>query len=891
MINRIEINSFTRRVIRKSKRILGMNGENLQEVLLFVLDEKIEGSGIVEVELPDGTKGMIEVSRTEEGYELPVKSSLLAQTGFVKFQLRIVQDNKEVFKSEKIELEVKESINATETIPEQYPTWIDNLEALKLKLEKSENERESNEEKRQSAEEARQENFTEMQKTVASAVSNIEDLKKDYDDNAIIKTKAFNDNFETKQKEINDNTEAKIKAFDENSDNKVTEYDKNHTDKMKEFNDNFDTKTKTFDDNAAAKLAEYNKNDKARLEAYNANDKAKTDVYNANDIAKTKAYNDNTVLKEKTYNDNAATKTETFNTNAEQKETELEELAEEKINEYNQVSAELTAKVEQVQAENEALKAENKLIKEQITSANASGNSIHIEDSGSLDFDWKIRGGHKQETVTDNLFENVWEQGAVDANTGAATITTAQIRTGYIKVYPNVLYSMSRSIYSSYNSLRFYDKDKNYLGYQGTENMMTASVTSKRMEQNVSSMTFTILNSNVAYMRVVDNSNNLSTIYTLTTEAINTSYPGRIKTINNNVRMNIVNKNYFRLADVAERTVNGITYSCKNGEYTFNGTATAGTTIDNNVIFDIPSGNFYLSRGVIDGTAAGSFQTYIRTSEGNPLYDAERKMLQGEMSATFQEKTKGKFRLFANPNAVFNNYKIKPQLERNSKKTNPIEHQSQTAIIPIQKEMLEGDYITAEVEHHEWGKLTLTGDESWSIGNVTIDEVQHKQFYISQTYLTSARALAFSNTFKNNLAETTVKENYFYLGGNLLVICNVKKDDTEITTIEDWKTYLQNQNAAGTPVMIYYKLATSIDLELTSEQKVAREQKLYTYKNITNVDLDNDLASIDVEYKKDPTLEHNELQKQIDEIKQLISTTQTSAMLLDNMQKDVESEV
>ena len=343
MVNKILIRKSDRKTLHKDRRSLGMSGENLQEVLLFCLDEKIEGTGIVEVELPNGEKGMIEVERTEEGYELPVKSSLLSQTGFVKFQLRILHDNEEIFKSEIIALEVKDSINATETIPEQYPTWIDTLTTLKQDLEQAEQERVSNENERISAEKTRQENFTEMQKTVENATSNIKDLKEDYNENAKQKTEEFNKNFEEKQKAINDNAEAKTNTFNTNSDDKLAEYNRNHTAKMKEFDDNYDTKTKTFDDNAADKVKEYN-------------------------------------------------------TNVEQKETELENLAEEKINEYNQVSAELTAKVEQVQAENEILKAENKLIKEQIPSASASGNSIHVENSGTLDFDWKIKGGHKQET-------------------------------------------------------------------------------------------------------------------------------------------------------------------------------------------------------------------------------------------------------------------------------------------------------------------------------------------------------------------------------------------------------------------------------------------------------------------------------------------------------------
>ena len=131
MINRILISRDKRKVLHRDKRILGMSGENLQEVLLFCLDEKIEGKGIVEVELPNETKGIIEVEYTEEGYKLPVKSSLMAQTGVVKFQLRILHDDVEIFKSEIISLEVKDSINATETIPEQYSSWLENIENLK----------------------------------------------------------------------------------------------------------------------------------------------------------------------------------------------------------------------------------------------------------------------------------------------------------------------------------------------------------------------------------------------------------------------------------------------------------------------------------------------------------------------------------------------------------------------------------------------------------------------------------------------------------------------------------------------------------------------------------------------------------------------------------------
>ena len=173
MVNKILISKSKRKILHKDKRTLGIEGENLQEVLLFVLDEKIEGTGKIEIELPDGTKGIIDISSTEEGYELPVKSSILTKKGEVKMQLRILQEGKEVFKSEIMEFTVKEAINATETIPDQYPTWIDNLENLKSELNKAEEERVSNESERISNEDSRianekerQENYTDIKQKV-----------------------------------------------------------------------------------------------------------------------------------------------------------------------------------------------------------------------------------------------------------------------------------------------------------------------------------------------------------------------------------------------------------------------------------------------------------------------------------------------------------------------------------------------------------------------------------------------------------------------------------------------------------------------------------------------------------------------------------------------------
>ena len=74
---------------------------------------------------------------------------------------------------------------------------------------------------------------------------------------------------------------------------------------------------------------------------------------------------------------------------------------------------------------------------------------------------------------------------------------------------------------------------------------------------------------------------------------------------------------------------------------------------------------------------------------------------------------------------------------------------------------------------------------------------------------------------------------------------------SKYTTIDGFKALLKSKYDEGNPVVIYYKLEKTINLELTEEQKTVRDTKLYTYKNITNINVSDELASVEVEYKKD----------------------------------------
>lgn len=120
-------------------RILGISGENEQEVLIFTYeDEFIDGTCYLELEFPNGDKGFIELEKhvDNECYKLEVKNSLLKNEGLIKMQLKIVQDTA-VWKSKGFEMYVLEAINATESIEEDYPDFVSTTIAQLEELEKN----------------------------------------------------------------------------------------------------------------------------------------------------------------------------------------------------------------------------------------------------------------------------------------------------------------------------------------------------------------------------------------------------------------------------------------------------------------------------------------------------------------------------------------------------------------------------------------------------------------------------------------------------------------------------------------------------------------------------------------------------------------------------------
>lgn len=413
MINKIKVYTKSRNVYAE-KDVLGISGENDVETLEFVLDSAVEGEAYIELEKLD-TEGekqkyFIKLDKKDDSYVLKVKSSLLDVIQDIKMQLVIEQEDKQVFKSKVFYMQVLTAINATSTIPEQYPTWVEQLEQkvqeiddklaettqLEELLTRSETARQEQEESRVETEKLRVEAEEKREQNTAKAINDIKDLKDDYDENA----------------------ETKIKEYNNNSADKISEFNKNAKDSTTAFNTNVTKKTETFDERVS--------------EA--------TKTFNSNVTNKTEDFNSNSNTKIQEFNDNSVEKLQEFNNNAKVKKDEYDKNAANKLNEYNKNAEDLISKVEQLQTENNELSSN-------MPWDTTSGKFLHITDSakysknkleisGDLEQEKSIEGKNKCKTDFVN-----WESGDYSNTNGSKSKFTARIRLiNLLKVEPNTTY-------------------------------------------------------------------------------------------------------------------------------------------------------------------------------------------------------------------------------------------------------------------------------------------------------------------------------------------------------------------------------------------------------------------------------------------------------------------
>ena len=254
---------------------------------------------------------------------------------------------------------------------------------------------------------------------------------------------------------------------------------------------------------------------------------------------------------------------------------------------------------------------------------------------------------------------------------------------------------------------------------------------------------------------------------------------------------------------------------------------------------------------------------------------------------------------------------IKLQLEDGNTATEIEKAENQEYLVDVQQPMFEGDTFVKQdakwCEKHNWKTMSFDGQNMASQAGGTFADFKEngnivRTFEIKDLLISSVRNDIFCDKLPRqadsmwNGKSTGIQS---WQGQNKILISlpfdDVEKKYGQKLTVDNYVTafymYLQDE-----VLIISYPLEEPILLECTETQSKELDEiynKAHTYKNITNISAESAEVNptLNIKYLKDAETEHNKLQAQIDEIKQLLSTTETSALLVNNLEKDLRMEV
>lgn len=522
----------------------------------------------------------------------------------------------------------------------------------------------------------------------------------------------------------------------------------------------------------------------------------------------------------------------------------------------------------------------------------ATGNSVCIEDSSDLEMKLKLNSRHKQETTKGkqlldpaSLIATTTKNGVTLTNNGDGTFNisgTATANTNFI------LYNI-KSIYEANHYFGLYSNVK----YDVSSWNLSAQITytdetekkyilptnpRKFTNENVNNATIvlyfpsgTAINQNdVKIMAYKDDSVQATEYepYTGSQASPSIDYPQTVETVKDSVEIIKENSNIMpiNVGSVWEYTDVGIKNLFRaEGQNVTNFNLKKGQKIKFGLkLFSKPSKDTTFTI-YENGIVIRQFAK-IDTFSLNEVYEKEytatedcviKIILWGNSGSDLFE-----FQMWANYNTL----------------TDYTKYAEETHTLTVQQEMLEGDYID-DVEHHSWAKQILDGSEDWNLNTQyanTFYNTASNTVFPGITEDKDCFILISDKLIWGGIVTSSggFKDGYMYgflRGDSGKIFKRINFKSTKFSTVDELKTYL-----ASNPITVYYKLATPTDLPLTDEQKTIMNG-IYTYKNVTNLSVDNELATMDVEYYTDT--EMNEVFAKKEDIKEYVLPVATATTI------------
>ena len=563
-----------------------------------------------------------------------------------------------------------------------------------------------------------------------------------------------------------------------------------------------------------------------------------------------------------------------------------------------------------------------KLQSNMINESTEEATSLHVEDASDLPAVLSVKGNHYQETQegTSNLAvlnEGSVTQGGitVDIENGNikvnGTNTTTEIlifNVGTVVLIKGETYYIKR-LGTVNNTGIYLNNSGTQVWGQNTETSFEAKETGifnvflTAGTTQINNTTQQFLVSKTSGANWEEGKAAMPSLY----------YPSEISTVKDNIKIIQCNSNFLKKQDITEVSGNGITGKIlEDGSIVLNGTTQYATYVQiagdlqigrlatgqNFKKYVLPKGSYKFNCQVSGQASDNNLSAYIRNSVGPSDFSQTLNRLPEnsfkEIEFTTDKKEYVAY-LWINSGITLTDFTLKFMLKRADDNSDYVQNEQKEYNLAVQQEMLKNDKfnLLSNKEMQTWKKTVLTGAENWQQSSV-YNDVFYLVINDMMSDINKAQLISNQYKYEGYITDTADMQNnkcYTYKQYSVTNNKAVYVKNNNYTTLESFKAALAEKN------MTLYYVTTTEELDLTEEQKEVLQQlnNLDLYKGTNNIYTDQDLALLQLDYTVDTKMYIDNkianLKEQVNTTNELLSTTGTSAMLLDNLQNDLESEV
>lgn len=387
--------------------------------------------------------------------------------------------------------------------------------------------------------------------------------------------------------------------------------------------------------------------------------------------------------------------------------------------------------------------------------------------------------------------------------------------------------------------------------------------------------------------------------------------PSEIETVKDNIKIIQCNSNFLKKQEETEITGQGLTGTVSNdGTITLNGTTTGATyiqltdelkitTYTNSQNFEkhtLPNGSYKFISETSGQVSTNDIHAYIYGSSSATRPNIPRISESPKKEITFEVTNNENYYAYVwiKRGTTLTDFKMKFILKRADDNSEYVQNEQKEYNLSVQQEMLQNDYFDLEnnKEIHKWGYINTKDVTSLAVSLNTSNGDFRR--YSVDLKINDRKTGEYLKILCTHFKYTDSRWHEYegicgWESGQTFCIGTFNK---ELDTAEKMKNYLLNND-----VEIYYELAEQEELNLTEEQKEVLNQlnNLELFKGVNNIYTEQNLALLQLDYTVDTKMYIDNkianLKEQVNTTNELLSTTGTSAMLLDNLQNDLESEV